>query len=1001
VPQEDAFLGWPCWQSLGGDEVFERFTDRARRVIVLAQEEARMLSHDYIGTEHILLGLIHEGEGVAAKALESLGISLEAVRQQLEEIIGLGQQALPGHIPFTPRAKKVLELSLREALQLGHDYIGTEHILLGLIREGDGVAATVLVNLGADLQRAREQVIQLLHGYQGREPASAASGSTESAPSTSLMLDQFGHNLTQDAREGKLDPVIGREKEIERVMEVLSRRAKNNPILVGEPGLGKSAVVEGLAQKIVKGEVPGTIKDKQLYTLDVGTLVAGTQDRRDIEERLKKVLKEIRTRGDIILFIDEIHTLVGASAAEGGINAASLLKPMLTAGELQTIGATTLDEYQKYLEKDAAIERTFQPIQVTEATIAQTIEILKGLRDRYEAHHRVSITDGALIAAAQLADRYIDDRFLPDKAIDLIDEAGSRMRVRQMITPSDLRAYNEKIAQVRKEKESAIDSQDFEKAQALRETEKQLIAKKIAREKEWKSGDMDQVAEVNEALITEVVSSLSGVPIRRIHEQQASLTPQSGSSHDLLIDSDHRYALLNDKPSDDIHSDLLDASQTAATIASILLASRRVSPFVMAIDGGWGIGKSTLLRQIESHLSGERDIVCVRFNAWTAQGGSALEGLIKSVLGQLDPNILRRSIRRLAKQRGAIGVARILTAIAARFLGITRLVDELWARLAVDARSRNEMRDLIGNMLSQWIQRSDRSDRALIVFIDDLDRCADDIIIQVCEAVKLYLDAPGLIFVLACDLAVLARGAATTARGGVGEGRAYLEKIIQVAYRVPPPDDAKIKNLIRGYGDRSGVSALLDDMITGILTQRAGRNPRKIKRIINSFVLEYQLNPAWRKLPLDSSLLVIVVLTQHLYASFYDYLVSDQAGDDPIGTFLDYASVRARASSPPPADHAWWAVVRRTFQEHGQHPPYRSPDTGEKLLEDIRRLEDLLPQDFPILARSSDFVALLRSIGDKDTRQALRAQLISRPLASEAVEFRAEEEQEPISVELP
>ena len=433
--------------------MFERFTDRARRVVVLAQEEARMLNHNYIGTEHILLGLIHEGEGVAAKALESLGISLEAVRQQVEEIIGQGQQAPSGHIPFTPRAKKVLELSLREALQLGHNYIGTEHILLGLIREGEGVAAQVLVKLGADLNRVRQQVIQLLSGYQGKEPATAG-GPAEGTPSTSLVLDQFGRNLTQAAREGKLDPVIGREKEIERVMQVLSRRTKNNPVLIGEPGVGKTAVVEGLAQAIVKGEVPETLKDKQLYTLDLGALVAGSRYRGDFEERLKKVLKEIRTRGDIILFIDEIHTLVGAGAAEGAIDAASILKPMLARGELQTIGATTLDEYRKHLEKDAALERRFQPIQVAEPSLAHTIEILKGLRDRYEAHHRVSITDAALVAAASLADRYISDRFLPDKAIDLIDEAGSRMRIRRMTAPPDLREFDEKIADVRREKES-------------------------------------------------------------------------------------------------------------------------------------------------------------------------------------------------------------------------------------------------------------------------------------------------------------------------------------------------------------------------------------------------------------------------------------------------------------------------------------------------------------------------------------------------------------------
>ena len=376
--------------------MFERFTDRARRVVVLAQEEARMLNHNYIGTEHILLGLIHEGEGVAAKALESLGISLEAVRQQVEEIIGQGQQAPSGHIPFTPRAKKVLELSLREALQLGHNYIGTEHILLGLIREGEGVAAQVLVKLGADLNRVRQQVIQLLSGYQGKEPATAGGPQGENAPSSSLVLDQFGRNLTQAARESKLDPVIGREKEIERVMQVLSRRTKNNPVLIGEPGVGKTAVVEGLAQAIVKGEVPDTLENKQLYTLDLGALVAGSRYRGDFEERLKKVLKEIRTRGDIILFIDELHTLVGAGAAEGAIDAASILKPMLARGELQTIGATTLDEYRKYVEKDAALERRFAPIQVQAPDVDMTVEILQGLRDRYAAHHRVNIPDAAI-----------------------------------------------------------------------------------------------------------------------------------------------------------------------------------------------------------------------------------------------------------------------------------------------------------------------------------------------------------------------------------------------------------------------------------------------------------------------------------------------------------------------------------------------------------------------------------------------------------------------------
>ncbi|HEX9993493.1 MAG TPA: ATP-dependent Clp protease ATP-binding subunit [Acidimicrobiales bacterium] len=506
--------------------MFERFTDRARRVVVLAQEEARLLNHNYIGTEHILLGLIHEGEGVAAKALESLGISLEAVRSQVEDIIGQGGSSPSGHIPFTPRAKKVLELSLREALQLGHNYIGTEHILLGLIREGEGVAAQVLVKLGADLSRVRQQVIQLLSGYQGpgsQEKAGAASGSSgEQAPSGSLVLDQFGRNLTQLAREKKLDPVIGRSREIERVMQVLSRRTKNNPVLVGEPGVGKTAIVEGLAQKIVANDVPETLHNKQLYTLDLGALVAGSRYRGDFEERLKKVLKEIRTRGDIILFIDELHTLVGAGAAEGAIDAASILKPMLARGELQTIGATTLDEYRKHLEKDAALERRFQKITVDEPTVAHTIEILKGLRDRYEAHHRVTITDQALVAAANLADRYISDRHLPDKAIDLIDEAGSRLRIKRMETPPDFKELENQIAQVVQQKKEAVEAQRFEEAGRLRDREKELLGEKERKEREIKASGIDLFDEVDEEAIAEVLSVWTGIPVYKLTEEETA-----------------------------------------------------------------------------------------------------------------------------------------------------------------------------------------------------------------------------------------------------------------------------------------------------------------------------------------------------------------------------------------------------------------------------------------------------------------------------------------------
>ena len=570
--------------------MFERFTDRARRVVVLAQEEARMLNHNYIGTEHILLGLIHEGEGVAAKGLEALGISLEAVRSQVEEIIGQGQQAPSGHIPFTPRAKKVLELSLREALQLGHNYIGTEHILLGLIREGEGVAAQVLVKLGADLNRVRQQVIQLLSGYQGKEPQS--TGPAEGTPSTSLVLDQFGRNLTQAAREGKVDPVIGRDKEIERVMQVLSRRTKNNPVLIGEPGVGKTAIVEGLAQSIVKGDVPETLKDKQVYSLDLGALVAGSRYRGDFEERLKKVLKEIKTRGDIVLFIDEIHSLVGAGAAEGAIDAASILKPMLARGELQTIGATTLDEYRKHVEKDAALERRFQPIQVAEPTVEHTIAILKGLRDRYESHHKVSISDDALVAAATLADRYISDRFLPDKAIDLIDEAGSRLRIRRLTAPPELRAYDDKIADARKEKESAIDSQDFEKAASLRDNEKKLIAERAEAEKAWKEGDLDVVAVVDEELIAEVLSTATGIPVFKLTEAETSrLLRMEDELHRRVIGQDQAIKALS--------------QAIRRTRAGLKDPKRPGGSFIFA--GPSGVGKTELSRTLAQFLFGDSD----------------------------------------------------------------------------------------------------------------------------------------------------------------------------------------------------------------------------------------------------------------------------------------------------------------------------------------------------------------------------------------------------------
>ena len=578
--------------------MFERFTDRARRVVVLAQDEARGLKHNYIGTEHLLLGLISEGEGVAAKALETMEIKGEAVRASVIEIIGEGEKPVEGHIPFTPRAKRVFELSLREALQLGHNYIGTEHLLLGLLKEGEGVAAQVLTKQGADLAQVRQTVIQMLSGYQrgdeeGRESVGAGvGGSGGPERSNSAILEQFGRNLTQAARENKLDPVIGRRVEMERVMQVLSRRTKNNPVLIGEPGVGKTAVVEGLAQAIVHGDVPETIKDKQIYSLDMGSLVAGSRYRGDFEERLKKVLKEIRTRGDIILFIDEIHTLVGAGAAEGSIDAAQMLKPMLARGELQTIGATTNDEYRKYIEKDAALERRFQPVKVEEPSVDETVEILKGLRDRYEAHHRVIITDAAIQAAAELADRYISDRFLPDKAIDLVDEAGARLRIRRMTAPPELRELDEKIAEVRRNKESAIDDQDFEKAASLRDEESKLNEERKAKEAAWKGGESDEIAEVGDQEIAEVLAMSTGIPVVRLTQTEtAKLLKMEDELHKRVIGQDEAVKAL--------------AQSIRRTRSGLKDPNRPGGSFIFA--GPTGVGKTELAKALAEFLFGDED----------------------------------------------------------------------------------------------------------------------------------------------------------------------------------------------------------------------------------------------------------------------------------------------------------------------------------------------------------------------------------------------------------
>lgn len=617
--------------------MFERFTDRARRVIVLAQEEARSLQHNYIGTEHLLLGLIREGEGVAAKALASKGVELEATRKQVIEMIGKGNASSNGHIPFTSHAKQVLELSLREALQLGHSYIGTEHILLGLIREGEGVGTQVLIKMEVNLGELRSATIDMIRGNAGGdekgELANAGGVADKTNKSGSAILDQFGRNLTAEAAAGKLDPVIGRTQEIERVMVVLSRRTKNNPVLIGEPGVGKTAVVEGLAEKINAGDVPETLKGKQVYSLDLGSMVAGSRYRGDFEERLKKVLKEIKTRGDIVLFIDEIHTIVGAGSADGALGASDMLKPMLARGELQTIGATTTDEYRKYIEKDAALERRFQPIQVHEPTIAETIEILKGLRERYENHHRVTITDSAIQAAVELSSRYIQDRRLPDKAIDLIDEAGARLRIKRLTMPPELKELEAKVAKLSAEKEQAVKDQDFEKAADMRDDLEKLQTELKNRQKAWHEGETDAKMVVDEDVIAEVVSSTTGIPVVKLTQAESKkLLNMEAELHKRIIGQDEAVSAL--------------ARSIRRTRVGLKDPKRPAGSFIFA--GPTGVGKTELAKTLAEFLFDDEDaLIRVDMSEFSEKyAASRLFGAPPGYIGYEEGGELTEKVRR-------------------------------------------------------------------------------------------------------------------------------------------------------------------------------------------------------------------------------------------------------------------------------------------------------------------------------------------------------------------
>ncbi|EAD8566707.1 TPA: ATP-dependent Clp protease ATP-binding subunit [Listeria monocytogenes] len=565
--------------------MFGRFTQRAQKVLALSQEEAMRLNHSNLGTEHILLGLVREGEGIAAKALYELGISSEKVQQEVEGLIGHGEKAVTT-IQYTPRAKKVIELSMDEARKFGHTYVGTEHILLGLIREGEGVAARVLSNLGISLNKARQQVLQLLGG--GDATGAGRQTNTQATPT----LDSLARDLTVIAREDNLDPVIGRSKEIQRVIEVLSRRTKNNPVLIGEPGVGKTAIAEGLAQQIVRNEVPETLRGKRVMTLDMGTVVAGTKYRGEFEDRLKKVMDEIRQAGNVILFIDELHTLIGAGGAEGAIDASNILKPPLARGELQCIGATTLDEYRKYIEKDAALERRFQPIKVDEPTVEESIQILHGLRDRYEAHHRVAITDEALEAAVRLSDRYISDRFLPDKAIDVIDESGSKVRLKSFTTPKNVKEMENNLSDLKKEKDAAVQGQEFEKAASLRDKEQKLKKSLEETKANWQEKQGLDHSEVTEDIVAEVVASWTGIPVAKLAETETNkLLNMEKLLHERVIGQDAAVKAVS-----------LAVRRARAGLKD---PKRPIGSFIFL--GPTGVGKTELARALAESMFGDED----------------------------------------------------------------------------------------------------------------------------------------------------------------------------------------------------------------------------------------------------------------------------------------------------------------------------------------------------------------------------------------------------------
>jgi KAP family P-loop domain/Clp amino terminal domain, pathogenicity island component/AAA lid domain len=848
----------------------DRLSEPARVLLRVAEQEAAALNHHYLRPEHLILGLIRVRDRLFFDVLAAAGTYPMHMRQIAMTVIEPGVEAPGAYIPRTPRTETIIAEAFRECSLRNDEHITTAHILLALVRKGEGLAAEVFAKFGLEYDHVRVKLDQ------------------EEPTQTLVKREHVGWNLTADQNVTLTESPFEREREIEQIMRILTRSAKNCPVLIGDDFEDRMAVAKSLARRIAGPTAPYPFSGVRVVAL-------AASDLRDMSD-FEVFFGGVDPWKLILFFTEELD--------------GDLLRGLLSTKGLRIVSGTTYDKYRELVEVPE-FERRIQSVEMVEPTVADVVKVLEDDRNRHEEYDIAAFADASLVTAAQLAELFISDLPAPDSAFDLLDEARSTARLRGS-------------------------------------------------------------HEVTEDLIVEIVAARAGVPVARVRGALPSKP--------VPLPAEPDYTLLTDQPVETEADDLLGTTTVAQGIANIL--AHAASPFVLAVDGSWGVGKSTLLRQIETALPGAPNMVKVRFNAWTAQGENALEALIKSVIAELDSNLLRRWLRGLAKRQRAIGLARVSLAVVARFFGVTRLVDELWHRLQANAASRNEFRTLVQGMLADWLQRPGKPRRTLVAFIDDLDRCADDVVVKVCEAVKLYLDAPGLVFVIGCDLSVLARGVATKARGGEGEGRTYLEKIVQVVHRVPAPDQDGIATLIRGYADRAGTAGLVDDTIVDILSTRTGRNPRRIKRIINSFVLEHSLNPAWRRPPLGSAQLIAVIILQHLYPQFYERLTGEGAGagDDPISEFLDYATVRARAANPSSTTGTWWATASRVFRRYGAPPPNRDADLSSHL----DRFELFLPPWFPELALNEDLLALLREIGGVETRRALRAQLVNRPLATGA-----------------